>query len=1017
MPCVPRPRNFDSLRARRVSPALAVGALVIWTAVLWTASAHSQVPRTATSSAVVTTPPSLDGHLEPSEWPLEHAVPFDQGDLVAVNDGIRLYLLVNLHSDSEVDDGDRLSVLLDVDGDGEMTPGVDCRVRLQETSARLEIDDFDASPSGWTARGGRRSSAFGGGFDAFFVDGSRRPGAGVELPEGQRHRVWELGIDLEEIGAQPGDSVGLRWRVESGSPAIDAWAPLDASQGAAGQFAQLTLFQAHQADVLDPFGGGPSVSDPPLEVTQAVQTIDNDLPLVSKKKTVARAYVSGGSLSFFTVELHGSRGGAPLSGSPLAQTFVPVLGTTREDLNHTANFLLPDSWPQGDVDFQVVVRDGIGGSDSSAIVPIEFTCKETPTYWIVPADVGTGVTPSNATITSWQDFLESAFPVPEVEWEQQASLGVVAEDDLIDELAEYHAAMLFAWLLGVLATQQEPFTFPDQIIGVVNGAVNAGGRSDPVWSSNGAGTDFGNVCWIDSNNNGREVGLSHEVIHNLDRDAVGTWGRHVSNACDGFAGGTDSSWPYADDGIHEVGFDTREPWNASGSPLTVIPEDFPGIMSRCKAEDAGYPFLQTPSRWISPYRWENLFDRFETLSPCLVPATNIGSLIARVDSTLYVAGQLRGDGTARLQPVFELPGVPDEQGRTGPYAVDVLGEAGEVLHRHRFGASFVDAEGESIPGLSFRFRLPARHPRDVRGLRLLHDGELLDRIVVSSNVPEVELEDGQGGDWSGERDLRWRAEDADGDPLVFRVLYTPDGGRWFPVASRVRGRRLRVDTDRLPGGSGGKFRVLVSDGFHTREAETLEPIDISDKPPQVTLRRLRRDSEVVAGELVVLRGSARDLEDGRLGGDRLRWSLDGRLVGIGGVLRLRMRAGEHEIRLTAIDSAGNANSRSLRLRVLPHETDEPSDVEFVRGDVDMSGVTEITDAIAALRYLFLGNFEPPCLDAVDFDDSGDIALPDAIRILIYLFRDAVQIPEPFPTCGVDPTSDQLGCRRFDGCAL
>jgi hypothetical protein len=97
---------------------------------------------------------------------------------------------------------------------------------------------------------------------------------------------------------------------------------------------------------------------------------------------------------------------------------------------------------------------------------------------------------------------------------------------------------------------------------------------------------------------------------------------------------------------------------------------------------------------------------------------------------------------------------------------------------------------------------------------------------------------------------------------------------------------------------------------------------------------------------------------------------------------------------------------------------------FRRADVDGNGRLEITDPILALGFLFLGNEDPSCLDAVDADDSGVLDLSDAIVALTYLFLGGIEIPPPGPSsCGPDPTEDpgdpsgDLGCGDPGACAV
>ncbi|MEM7263159.1 MAG: hypothetical protein AAF488_14305 [Planctomycetota bacterium] len=82
---------------------------------------------------------------------------------------------------------------------------------------------------------------------------------------------------------------------------------------------------------------------------------------------------------------------------------------------------------------------------------------------------------------------------------------------------------------------------------------------------------------------------------------------------------------------------------------------------------------------------------------------------------------------------------------------------------------------------------------------------------------------------------------------------------------------------------------------------------------------------------------------------------------------------------------------------------------FVRGDVDLNCRPEITDAIITLRYLFGGGREPPCLDAADANDSGDIDISDSIFTLKWLFDGGLSYVPPFPRIGEDPTEDILDC--------
>ena len=107
------------------------------------------------------------------------------------------------------------------------------------------------------------------------------------------------------------------------------------------------------------------------------------------------------------------------------------------------------------------------------------------------------------------------------------------------------------------------------------------------------------------------------------------------------------------------------------------------------------------------------------------------------------------------------------------------------------------------------------------------------------------------------------------------------------------------------------------------------------------------------------------------------------------------------------------------------ELDELADVEVVdaifhRGDADDNGTVQLTDAVAILGYLFLGQEIPSCLDAADSDNNGTLQLTDGVHILQYLFSGGPAPVDPGPSpapCGPDPAlpADTLDCASYTNC--
>ena len=89
------------------------------------------------------------------------------------------------------------------------------------------------------------------------------------------------------------------------------------------------------------------------------------------------------------------------------------------------------------------------------------------------------------------------------------------------------------------------------------------------------------------------------------------------------------------------------------------------------------------------------------------------------------------------------------------------------------------------------------------------------------------------------------------------------------------------------------------------------------------------------------------------------------------------------------------------------------DQYFVRGDVNADGDVDIADVSSIVENLFSLNHYG-CLDATDVNDDGEVNVCDAVFLLVHLYPVPL-IPPPFPSCGRDPTLDNIGCGSFPPC--
>lgn len=138
------------------------------------------------------------------------------------------------------------------------------------------------------------------------------------------------------------------------------------------------------------------------------------------------------------------------------------------------------------------------------------------------------------------------------------------------------------------------------------------------------------------------------------------------------------------------------------------------------------------------------------------------------------------------------------------------------------------------------------------------------------------------------------------------------------------------------------------------------------------------------------------------GGEAQRW-ID---VGADQVLVLDRTA-------TYLDCDGNGTDDSIdiasgvHIDVNGNGVPDPCDPAFVRGDADLSGTIQLSDAIVMLGYLFQGKLSV-CRDALDATDDGSVNLADAVTLLLYLFASGPLGPAP-GVCALDMTPDGLSC--------
>ena len=195
--------------------------------------------------------------------------------------------------------------------------------------------------------------------------------------------------------------------------------------------------------------------------------------------------------------------------------------------------------------------------------------------------------------------------------------------------------------------------------------------------------------------------------------------------------------------------------------------------------------------------------------------------------------------------------------------------------------------------------------RDIRIVRLSDQHVLADK-PISVNPPTVSTVHviSTSLPATGVVTVTWSANDPDGDPLKFDVLYSRDNGTSFqPLILHTITPTAPIDTATLGGGT-GKFRIVASDGFNTGQVDSAA-FAVANKPPVPIITLPTNDIHAHYGQVINFSGYAVDAQDGVVADANLVWSSAAGPIGTGPLLtQSLLPPGADVITLTATNSNG-----------------------------------------------------------------------------------------------------------------
>lgn len=679
-----------------------------------------------------------------------------------------------------------------------------------------------------------------------------------------------------------------------------------------------------------------------LEAVQSVQDYNNSVTLVAGKPTTVRAYAqqlqnTTGIASFPVAgRLRAFRGGVQLPGEAYSYSDPVVdgaadLATLRGNLNRSFLFDLLPEWlnQEGSLQLQFMVNPNgtvpetgdtpFVNNIATATVNVGF--KGTPCLiFTVMSSTYPNYDPNgpNSLFGDIMDRALTLLPVPGFKWGIRGGSFTKPVVTLTGiKGRSFTIPSDTSWALTLLSAQQwltkDPSGCPDtHWIGMFPSAET---------NFNGLGETPGNtlVIRMGADNSGNWMGprggysLAHELSHNYGR-------RHIDTPTNCTTQRPDGPYDSYNGGACTLGNST-----SLNDPAAPIGYDYrTGTLILPTA--AGDLMTYANNRWMSPQTWKRNLDSIPAGSaPGFAPAD------APPDRpVLFVQGLLNtAEPSGLLLPViqglltdFDQTKVQSSMAAaaalpaTVPHRLRLLnGAANVVLDLAAVTSGFTDEPEEKLKFAQF---LPL-DPTVVR-VQLVSHGVVLAEMAASAHAPAITLAAPVLDTINEAISLTWTASDADNDPLLFVVQFSPDDGvTWQTLRVHDPSLGFTTTTKLLPGGDACRFRVIATDGFNTTMVTT-DPFPLGKRGPSITLAGLLDGQRLPFGTALSIRAFAYDAEDGSLDAAGTQWVLSGpqSRTGSGGIFSLNHLApGAYSLSVSAMDLDGNVGVRSIPFEVLP----------------------------------------------------------------------------------------------------
>ncbi len=745
---------------------------------------------------------------------------------------------------------------------------------------------------------------------------------------------------------------------------------------------------------VDPIQIDPNFSLPPLppndliptrlEVTQAVQDLNNSVRLVAGKRTFVRFHARSHEGNHGTyAQLHLRRGNNEITINPLINHGWWGHITVREnpdraELTDSFLFEIPPGFRSGNVEITGELNPitewrsrypkEFNYANNSISTTVSF--ESTPTMRLVFYRIGYPDSNSengipNGTMLwpdAWQiqqtfSWLRRAYPIHAMNVIQRNMTlnGNVPDDGqpINSTLSVLRTIDMINYTLGF--GNVHPSSHYYAIASDVGKFMRGWGWSNPPVASGPTGT--GSWGW-DFDGTYGDWYTGHELGHTFGR------GHPVPGSAACGHSDSDASYPYANAAISPTtvgnnalyGFD-------SAFPRRLYEPDWSDVMSYCD------------NQWISDYTYEGILDRVQAEFPGGGGGGIAGGGPVRDGKRILLNGTIFDD-KVDFQPAVIVDDPGDVVRRiVGDWTIVLRGGDGKILGRYPFNPS----EGHSGPTPD---GLPEEHilvihelvplPPGTEDLEVLSPDGVVHSISAGLQSPEVTLMTPNGGETfeDGSITVRWEASDPDGDDLTFHVDYSADNGNtWEVVAIHLSDFEVNIAHVDLKSAKQGRFRVTASDGLNSASDTSDGSFVVANLAPELELLSPTQAVSMSKFDTLPLMAAGFDQDVGQLD-SQIRWvsNLDGEL-GFGAELIVYgLSVGVHEITVTATDGKGGETSLDVppvTVYEAPFEapnlvndlTVSPPSISWELGQTDGTARIQVSsvDTQAPLRFTVEGH--------------------------------------------------------------